>query len=339
MYITTDSVWLVLDSSSFGGIETHVLQLASGIKPHVNVRVVFVQGDAPPELKARLQEKNIPFSMCEKGFFSFLALAYQGKPSVIHTHGYKAGIYGRVVAKMTGVKLVSTFHAGEHLTGKLWCYDWCDRYSSLVNDHVYCVSRKIRKKLPGASERIENFVDTTNIDTTHGHHIAFVGRLSREKGPDLYCDLAKNFRDREFYVYGDGPMAKDLKCSAPKNVRFIGAVKNMDAEWKKIGVLIICSRYEGLPMVAIEAMSRGIPVIAFDVGDLSNLIEDQVNGWLVKKNCMSGLAGALYEWSEIDSVEKQSIARSARKRIEAKWSSDVVIPRYLKTYQSICSRA
>ncbi|MFV8436609.1 glycosyltransferase family 4 protein [Vibrio owensii] len=338
-------VWILLDSRIYGGIESHVVELATGLQSfHVNVRVVLVvEYDPPAQLIDKLNQAQIPVSylwhLCPKSERSktipvkqITGAVAEHQPSVIHTHGYKAALLARSAKLFTRTfpRLISTYHAGETPTGKVWVYDWLDRYSARLSDHSFAVSQAIQDKLPTQSELLNNFV---TIPEQHCRYkeIAFVGRLSHEKGADRFIDIARQIPDIEFSIYGDGPEKPRLVESAPTNVIFHGHQSDMDAVWRNISVLVISSRYEGLPMAALEAMARGIVVISLDVGRLPDLIQDGQNGFLAHN--IPALTDMINGWLEMSHSEQYPMRHKAIETIKAHYSSRSIIPILIERYQ------
>jgi len=331
----TEHIWLVVDSSGFGGIESHIVELAVALKRGgLNTQVIVMQHRAGHPLYARLKANDIAYTALS-GIVSFIAYSSRQRPTLIHTHGYKAGIVGRMLAKIMKLPCVSTFHAGEDLKGKLAVYDLLDRNTAFLADHVLAVSESIAKKISAPTEVINNFVDTTHATLSTGQQIAFIGRLSHEKGPDHYIALAQSHSDKVFHIYGDGPLAQVLRDDAPSNVRFHGQQSDMNAVWQNIGVLLITSRQEGLPMTALEAMARGVPVIAFNVGALSSLIGDKKNGWLVAPDDLVSMSNTLTTWLTLNNGERRCIQRAAIDKVEREFSNIALLPKYLRIYQDI----
>ncbi len=119
--------------------------------------------------------------------------------------------------------------------------------------------------------------------------LAFVGRLDIiSKGHDLLLQaLARpKWRDRNLNVtfFGDGPheralrrMAEELKLA---NVSFAGQVKDIEKIWSEHHALILASRFEGMPLVIVEAMLCARPCVVTNVGGNADLVRDGVNGFL-----------------------------------------------------------
>ncbi|WP_434354779.1 glycosyltransferase family 4 protein [Parasalinivibrio latis] len=329
-----EDVWLLLDSSEMGGIESHVYQLAKGLRSfNIGVRVVFLSYyEKPHPLHTKLENIDVPFIVIEGGLFALLKQIKTLRPAILHTHGYKAGIYCRLLGPLIKTPVIASFHAGEIPVGKVRLYDFIDRYSAVLANRRLCVSEEIAQRLPVSSTVLDNFIDTENISETHGEHIAFVGRLSYEKGPDRFIDIASHFSMVQFHIYGDGPEKSNLIYNAPNNVDFHGHQNNMDQVWSEISLLIMPSRHEGLPMAALEAMSRGIPVIATSVGAMPKLIEHDTNGWLVQEDSSILMVDWIKHWFLMSDSQRETMRQKARHSIVTQYSSDVVIPQLLQHY-------
>ncbi|MEZ9446837.1 glycosyltransferase family 4 protein [Vibrio splendidus] len=359
--VNLHEIWLLIDSQTFGGIETHVLELAQGLISESAqysdaVRIVLLTQFNPEAIIVeKLNTLNIPFS-----YLSDLALCCSGssgnsatqlkravqhyQPRLIHAHGYKASLVSKLIKlppRLNSTKQITTYHAGETPTGKVWLYDWLDRYSSFLSDQSLVVSEKIKAKVPSKTHQLNNFVkvptELTNSPSSSPFHVGFVGRLSHEKAPDRFVALAKQFPDVRFELFGDGPEMDVLAKSQPDNVTFHGHQTNMDDVWSQIDLLIIPSRFEGLPMAALEAMIRGIPVLATSVGNLPKLIEHQVNGYLAKSESDSETALVLEQhlssWMSLTSEQRDSLKRNAIETVKDQYSPQAVVPQLLEIYQ------
>ena len=331
-------IWLLLDSRKPGGIESHVLQLAEGLhNHHKDVTVVFLThyGDHP--LRNELQQRGID-TLCLDGRITGLwKTMHKARPSILHTHGYKAGILGRIAALFCKVPVVSTYHMGETPSGKLALYDWLDRQTARLAASVFAVSPQIAQRLPVNARVVDNFVDITGLKKSNGKQVAFVGRLSIEKGPDYFLKLAYQFPELDFHIYGDGPQAATLKISAPGNLHFHGQQNDMASVWPKIALLVMPSRHEGLPMAALEAMAQGIPVLASRVGALDQLVDSGINGWLVAPGNTNELADHLQRWLNMSEQQKHHFKRAARQKILQRFSADIAIPQLISNYGQIAS--
>ena len=334
---TDIKIWLVLDSRGFGGIESHVEQLALGLKnAHADVSVVFLNKYGPHPLHRRLVYSNLNCQILDGRISSFWHLIKNEKPDIIHTHGYKAGIISRPLARLMKIACVSTYHSGEEKRGRLRFYDLIDRYTAFLAKHVYAVSASILKALPTSSASLSNnFIERTQVQPTKGEQIAFVGRFCKEKAPERFILLARHFPHLDFHFYGDGPQRVELEKKAPSNVIFHGSQESMKNIWPQIGLLVIPSRAEGLPMAALEAMGHGICVAAFNVGALNSLIENEKNGWILPQGDIQGLVKIVREWREYDTCRRNRIGENAIKTIESRYCAKKILPKWLQEYSEL----
>ena len=233
------NIALLLDSKDYGGIETHVANLAKGLHSSGHtVQIILLNnyGEHPV-----FESDKFLSSMLLKLDGNLAALYNVLKKSTIdlvHTHGYKAGIIGRISCKLTKTAVVSTFHSGEKGNIKMQLYGWIDRMTASSSPCI-CVSEQIKKSANLTAEVIQNFVElpsnspreaatklfTKSVKTnTAPSQVAFVGRLSYEKGPDVFIRLAEQLPEYDFSIYGSGPMLEEISTSATSNVTLEGQV-------------------------------------------------------------------------------------------------------------------
>ncbi len=335
------TLWLFLDSRSIGGIETHVATLATALQTRgYCVVVLFWQRYAQRHpIEQKLSQDGIKVRYLH-GRWGNLRRAYRlDQPLIVHTHGYKAGLIGRLLKLVTGVAVVSSFHAGEQPTGKLALYTWMDRFTASLSDRVVAISDEIAGRLQ-RGQVIRNFValperQPCQLDAHQRKTVAFVGRLSHEKGPDRFVELARMLPEVRFAIYGDGPMRAQLASRLPTNVVMHGAVAQMSNHWSTIGLLCMPSRAEGLPMAALEAMSHGVPVMATSVGQLPQLIEHGRNGWLLAGDRTRQWQRQIQQWLALSNRCRYQMAQQCRKMIAGHYSVDAVMPEFERLYQQL----
>lgn len=327
------AIWLLLDSSGMGGIETHVYQLARALRDANHpVQVRFYADYGPHPLRDRLENEGFDVACMGGSFAGLLAKMKAETPALIHTHGYKAGILGRISARLTHTPVVSTYHAGEPGAGIVRVYNWLDKLSAPLCGGLIAVSEVIAAQLPSRTRVINNFVPIAESPGTPATDIAFVGRLSHEKGPDRFCEIAQRCPGLSFAVYGDGPMMFDLQ-PGPENVTFHGPQDGMDQVWPRVGLLCISSRNEGLPMAALEAMANGIPVASFELGALPGLIQNDSNGWIVPPDDIAAMASVIRKWASLAPEQQAAMSSQAVDTIRAAYSPEAVLPEILDVYQ------
>lgn len=336
--IENHEIWLIIDSRYFGGIESHIIELATGLRRfNKRVRIILIkQYDSENQLLQKLIKAGLSYSCLDELYpnthllQAFTQLIKHHHPSIVHAHGYKASILCKLACLYTSTKIAVTYHAGETPVGKVKLYDALDRYSARLSSTNFSVSRAIDNKVWAKTQVLNNFVSIPDQTVERGKYIAFAGRLSFEKAPDRFIQLAQQFPEQRFILYGEGDMKASLQAQASSNVTFAGYTQMADV-WTDIDLLIIPSRFEGLPMVALEAMVRTIPVIATNVGALNRLIDSGQNGWLCDNEMQ--LEQSISTWLQFDKQKRTQMKQLCRATIENEYSDTKVIPQILQHYK------
>ena len=144
----------------------------------------------------------------------------------------------------------------------------------------------------------------TGIGDTEHPYVLFLGRLSREKGPDVllkaFSMCVEKLRDLNVVFAGDGPMRAELERSVPSElssrVSFTGYLRGdaLRSLIKGASFVVVPSRcYENFPYSILEAFSFGVPVIGSELGGIPELVVEGSTGFLCKPDDPSSLADAL----------------------------------------------
>jgi glycosyltransferase involved in cell wall biosynthesis len=121
--------------------------------------------------------------------------------------------------------------------------------------------------------------------------VTYIGRLSREKQPDHFLRLASKLKHRSdlfFLLVGDGPLRDIVEAE----IKQLGLQEHL--RWYKMvspeqipeilagtDLMVLTSEVEGFPMVVLEALAMGVPVISYDVGDVRSVVQSGVNGFII----------------------------------------------------------
>lgn len=151
------------------------------------------------------------------------------------------------------------------------------------------------------------------------NYFLFAGRISSEKGIEelVTCWMNKKI-PTDLLIAGEGPLKQKLmkKTARCKNIIWLGQLnrKEVLAKLSKASALLFPTRcYEGMPLIMLEAMSMGCPVISSDIGNPKNMIEHRVNGLLFRP----GDTGDLYEkvkWILDNTGSSKLLGENSRKR-------------------------
>ncbi|MEU4428430.1 glycosyltransferase family 4 protein [Actinoplanes sp. NPDC024001] len=158
-------------------------------------------------------------------------------------------------------------------------------------------------------------------EIARGPIVAAAGRLTRQKGFDLLIEAFARVHERHpdwhLHIFGAGRWRQRLADQIERAglrgvVRLRGLSRNLDAELAQASIFVLSSRKEGLPMVLLEAMGAGLPVVSFDCPTgPAEVVETGVNGVLVPAEDVAGLAGGVVRLIE-NSDERAEMGRAAR---------------------------
>jgi glycosyltransferase involved in cell wall biosynthesis len=199
---------------------------------------------------------------------------------------------------------------------------------------------------PGSIETIRNGVPergTTERRGTSAHGtIGSIGRLDSQKGFDvLVAALPELPGETTCVVIGEGPerarlMALAAELGVADRLVLEGWLDDPRERLGELDVFVLPSRFEGFPLVIIEAMLAGVPVVATDVGSIRESIEDGVTGLLVQPESASELAHAVRRLLEDDRL-CVAIASAARESAQRSFTSATMAARYLAVYERVTS--
>jgi colanic acid/amylovoran biosynthesis glycosyltransferase len=168
---------------------------------------------------------------------------------------------------------------------------------------------------------------------TGGPHLVAIGRLSEQKGFSVLVEAialaAPRHPGLRLVLVGDGPLRPALETAIVKNG--LGGVISLAGWQDEAGVraalaqaqaLILPSFAEGLPVVVMEAMAAGRPVIATAIAGVPELVEQGKNGWLVPAGDPAALAAAIDEMAATPAKTRTAMGRAARVRVMARHDID-----------------
>lgn len=329
-----------------GGAEEHAIVLAKAALGSGYESCIWFDQIAPG-VKKRLKDLNIKTGRLSlKSSFNpkeVLASARQLKKitkahqiDIIHTHMLREhGV--AIVAKFLGArfKLVRTFHRFDQFNSKMrLLIPICQHFT----DAFIAVSKRMAKYMRenGIKRRvtvINNGVPAVIVDN-HQPALGFMGRLHPEKG--IYEFIKQNqglLKQQKLVVAGDGPDRAKIEKLVKKNkleVTLLGRVDNKEKFFSKISVLVMPSSAEVAPLVVFEAFSCGLPVAAFNVDGLSEIIGND-NGSLVSFPDYKALGQQAIKI--LDKSSNYSIAN--RKLYREKFSDTTMWNQTLRIYKSL----
>jgi glycosyltransferase involved in cell wall biosynthesis len=330
----------MVDSSSIGGIEKHIAVLTDSLRRRgIDARIVLLKDHGHSPWITQIESAGLPYQHLDGTLGGLMRVMRADRPALVHTHGYKAGILGRLAAGLLGITRVSTFHMGERAKWPVNLYAAIDNLTSIGATRI-AVSGDIQARLPFRAHLIANYLAvpaTKPIFAAAPPRIGFVGRLSPEKAPDLFCEIARRIGTQHvsWHIYGDGVMRGELEDRYGGVVHFHGLARDMSDVWPTLGLLVMPSRAEGLPLASIEALSAGIPVIASDVGEMGKVAIAGRSGWTVPPADAAAFATAIGHWIGLSESEKAELRDTSWAHADAHFSERVGLPPVLAIYDRL----
>ena len=294
-----------LDSDRFD-VQLIVGKCSPGEEDYLHARGLRLGEISIPSMSRSLN----PYSDL-KTFLSLLKYLHQLEPNIVHTHTSKAGFLGRIAAKIAApnAKVVHSFH-GHLLHGYFsriatTFLRLTERSLAKISDLLISMGNEVKKNLldakigkpeqfvvafPGVNANEPNLQNPIVLKFKDDHQVevifTYVGRLSPIKRCDRILELAsmKEIRDASvhFLIIGDGELRKSLESqSVGLPITYIGWESHIE-DWLAISdAAILLSDNEAVPLAMIEAGFAGLPVIATNVGSMSDVVINEVNGFLV----------------------------------------------------------
>jgi len=345
----------VVSTMKIGGLERQVYNLIS-VSSIENAYLVCMQ-DAGP-FAERLEKLGYNVTVLDNSrsgigkLWSLIQVILRVKPDIIHCHNMLAFLYGKLAAMILFNKKTVMSKHGEAFPGRKFSQKvalYLLRYTEIV-----VVSQAIKEKilrlvkadenritfiqngipLPGFSQQVKPADKNLVIGT--------VGRLAKAKRYDVllrcFADVSQKFENLKLIIVGGGPEAERLEELSQKlglsgSVSFAGEQYDVAPYYKKFDIFAMTSDTEGLPMVMLEAMSYGIPVISTDVGAIGDLFSHGENIVLAQKGDEEDWTHQLQNLIKNTDL-RESIGNNGRSLIVSKYSSE----KSLELHNSLYSR-
>ena len=297
------------------------------------------------------------------GFFELVRVLRRLDPDIVHTHTSKAGVLGRIAARVgtPKAKVVHTFH-GHLLYGyfspwQLRLIVQTEKVLAKISDVLVAVSNPVNRDLVnagiGVKNRWEVIHPAVSLNENHSQknsmrdgklHITWIGRFAEVKNPMLAIEafsvLPESLRKQiDFTMVGDGDL-KEITVKESKRlgleIIFTGWHPNPIEILKDSDLLLMTSKNEGLPVGMLEAASVGVPTLSTDVGGVTDFITDGQTGWLTPSDAHS-LATRLSAILDNKS-NRQAVGNRAHDRILTQFSIESYVQKHIELYEGLGSK-
>lgn len=344
-----------VSSLNVGGAERLVIDLAAVQRRH-GLRPVILSLGAPSDVlygEARANDIEVlllNYARSElQQFRELFGMTRSRQPTALHIHSpWCLRKLAPILPFMRG-NVVYTRHGAHPYKSAYWrlLHKWVHRYV----DHLTFVSQEaceIHRRTYHASDVPHHVLEfgvplpsgataSRAIDTRLAR-VGSVGRLVEIKGQRHIIDALAALpagATPELHFYGDGPERESLRAQAgariPGKAFFHGEVIDRQQIYAAMDVLVVASSMEGLSLAVMEAMARGIVVIATDVGGNSRLINNGETGLLVPYGDPGAIAQAVQKLGH-DPQLRARLADAARARIQSHFSLETSAARLVPLY-------
>ncbi|WP_287583776.1 glycosyltransferase family 4 protein [Candidatus Borrarchaeum sp.] len=190
---------------------------------------------------------------------------------------------------------------------------------------------------------IPNAIDISRfpyLEKKSTKNIGFIGRLELWKGvsylPQIIREISMRLPNTKLIIIGDGSQKESLAAqSKGLPVEFLGMIPHKDITniFRKIDVLILPSLLEGVPNVCLEAFSSGVPVVAFNVGGVKEIVKHDKTGFLIQPGDTKEFIRKTLILLN-DTELRRKMAKAGRKLIEKYYTWDATIPKIISIFQT-----
>ncbi len=353
--------------ADFGGGPEHIYQLLKNYSPEIDSYIAAPEDYPYWELYGKIlgQGKMIRLPHRKINFMRLISLAKfckTNKISLIHSHGKGAGIYSRPLGLITGIPVVHTFHGlhtGKYGGVKKAVYIWIEKILSLFTKTVIAVSNGERENLLLAAiaperkvKTIENGIEVpaviNRVNNPDEFRVLVVSRFDYAKNSSLLLPIAKAVYDSNisskkifFDIVGEGE-DKELLMELLKkeglisSFVFYGFLRDMSKVYAKASCILSTSRWEGMSLALMEAMSIGVPAVVSNVTGNNNVVTHNENGLLYNLANPEECARQIVLLAGNETL-LNSLSEKARETAVSKFDAKIMTKKTEAVYKSVLS--
>lgn len=320
----------------------------------------------PCRLADEMREFGFPVTILEERHrrvpvraFPALRVALRSGPAtIVHTHGYKANLVGRM-ARLSGSPmraLIATCHAWFDESPATALYNELDRRTAFMSDMTTVADARMLARFPKRLDRTAYIANglPDRAPATSTERVAararfgfpegrivfgYLARTNAAKGLPEFLESARRCTNDPYLwaIAGTGDLAHTIADAALPNVRFLGYVAESDAYRASIDVFVQASHIEGLSLSLLEAMRAGLPIVATDAGSTSLALRNEIDGLIIAPGDIAAMVASARRIANQPSLATR-LGTAARSRFVDAFRSDRQHREFLEIYEA-CGNA
>ncbi len=360
-------VQLITHMEEVGGAQMHVGQLAVRLKEDghdtwvvaggATCEIQFVKKADIPVILLKDLKRRISFMSDVRSLRNLYFALKKLQPDLIACHSSKAGLLGRIAGWLLGIPVVFTAHGWAFTEGvprnKRFIFSRLEKGAAILTKRIISVS-----EYDSRLALSQHIVPVRKMNTIRNGvpDIHLEHRAKPEGGPPVMMMVArfappKNQKDLlaslpmirahkwHLVLVGDGPTRKKTEEFAGSlglegKVHFAGNKADIACILRSAHIFVLISDYEGLPLSILEAMRGGLPIIASDVGGVKELVEDGLNGYLIRKGNRKDLADKLDRLLK-DAELRKKMGQESRRLYEEHFTYEEMYRKTLSVYEEV----
>ena len=328
-------------------------------KIQMEICVLYSNGIFKKEIKNKgisIWDLGLKFKYDLRGIIKLISLIKRGKYSIVHVHLFPANLFGSLASLFLpkNIKFIFNEHSVYNRRRSFKIFKILDTFIYSRYYKIICVSKQVQvaliEWLPNLKRKsvvTSNAVPVSDLSigsTVKKYDILFVGRLTKAKGVDILIKAIKILKEKyqkeiKAAIVGEGYLEEELKelvkeLGIGEEVEFLGVRKDIEKLMKSTKLFVLPSRWEGLPLTILEAMSSGAAIIATKVGGITEVIQSGKEGILISPEDPTALAGAITELIK-DRELRVKLGINAYKKVKENYSIEVYAKNILEFYKSL----
>lgn len=294
--------------------------------------------------------------------FKYIRLVKKVKPDIIFGYTIKPNIYGALAARFCRVPFVANITGlgtavenpglAQKITVALYkvAFKKVQRiFFQNTENRQFFIDRNLfadrHAILPGSGVNLERFAPLPYPDEDDGIHFVFISRIMREKGIEQYLAAAASLRAKQsnppLYFHICGFCEQEYQSQLEELTKqgivvYHGMVRNVREILKNVHCTIHPSFYpEGISNVLLESCASARPIITTDRSGCREVVEDGVNGFMVKQRDSQDLIEKIEKFLALSHEEKKQMGLAGRAKVEREFDRQIVVEAYLKEMENV----